>query len=85
MTPMEAPHQQIEDELFDVIAGLGPDRSDIRRDATFADLEIDSLDLVEISQIVESRWHIRFEPQDFADVRTVGEAVDLVVSRVGGR
>lgn len=82
MSSAEATAQSIEDALFDAIAEIGPDRSDIRRDATLEDLDIDSLDLVEIAQIVQETWGVELDPQDFADVKTVGDAVDLIVARV---
>ena len=60
----------------------GPERSAIKRQSTFDELNIDSLDLVEIAQIVEERWGIELDPQDFANFTTVGEALDLVLARM---
>jgi len=74
--------QEIETTLFDAIANLGPDRSDVKREATLEELDLDSLDLVEIAQLVQESWGVDFDPQDFADVRTVGDALDLVAARV---
>jgi len=74
--------QSIEDRLFDAIAEIGPDRSEIRREATLEDLDVDSLDLVEIAQLVQETWGVELDPQDFADVKTVGDAVDVIVGRV---
>jgi acyl carrier protein len=82
MPPAETTPQSIEDTLFDAIAEIGPDRADIRRDATLEDLDLDSLDLVEIAQVVQEAWGVEFDPQDFVDVKTVGDALDLVVARV---
>jgi len=74
--------QEVEAILFDTIAELGPDRADVKREATFEELDVDSLDLVEVAQVVEEKWGIEFDPQDFANVKTVGEALDLVLSRM---
>ena len=74
--------QSIEETLFDAIANLGPDRSDVKREATLEELDLDSLDLVEIAQLVQETWGVDFDPQDFSDVRTVGDALDLVAARV---
>lgn len=74
--------QSIEGKLFDAIANLGPDRSDVKREATLEELDLDSLDLVEIAQLVQETWGVDFDPQDFTDVRTVGDALDLVAARV---
>ncbi len=82
MSSTETTPQSIEDTLFDAIAEIGPDRADIRREATLEDLDIDSLDLVEIAQLVQETWGVELDPQDFADVKTVGDALDLIVARV---
>jgi acyl carrier protein len=74
--------QVVEEGIFDAVAQLGPSRSEIRREATFEELDLDSLDLVEIAQVVQERWGLEFEPQDFSGVKTVGEAVDLVCARM---
>ena len=72
----------VEDVLFEAMAELGPDRSQIKREATFEDLDLDSLDLVEVAQVVEEKWGVEFDPQDFANVTTVGEALDLVLAKM---
>jgi acyl carrier protein len=71
----------IESTLFDEIARLGPDREAISRGATFEELDIDSLDLVELVQVVEQRWGVVLEAEDFAELSTVGEAIELIASR----
>jgi acyl carrier protein len=85
MTSLETLPQTVELTLTNEIERLGVDRSDISREATFAELDLDSLDLVEIVQMVESTWGVGLDPQDFAGVKSVGEAIDLVSSRVSGR
>jgi len=82
MSSTEVNQQGVEDVLFDAIAEMGPDRSAVTREAAFEELDVDSLDLVEITQVVEERWGIEFNPQDFSNVKTVGEAVDLVLARM---
>ena len=85
MTSLDSLPQTVELTIVEEIERLGVERSDISRDATLAELDLDSLDLVEIGQMVESKWCVRFDPQDFAGVETVGEASDLVYRRVLGR
>jgi acyl carrier protein len=82
MATTETTTKAVEDALFDAIAHLGPARSQITRESTFESLDLDSLDLVEIAQVVEEKWGVEFDPQDFSDVNTVGEAIDLVAARV---
>ena len=66
------------DELAELV-GLEPE--EIKSDATLEDLDIDSLDLVELAQIIEERYEVRLERDDFKDVDTVGGALDAIVKR----
>jgi acyl carrier protein len=74
-------HQLIVDELSE-LADLKPE--EIKPEATFEDLDIDSLDLVELAQIIEERYDVRLERDDFKDITTVGAAIDVIVSRCVG-
>jgi acyl carrier protein len=78
----DASPQAVEEILFETMAELGPAREDIKREATFEQLDLDSLDLVEVAQVVEEKWGVEFDPQDFANVKTVGEALDLVLAKM---
>lgn len=82
MSTQETTPQSIEETLFDAIAEIGPDRSDVTRDATLEDLDVDSLDLVEIAQLVQEKWGVELDPQEFAGVKTVGDALDVIAARV---
>jgi acyl carrier protein len=82
MATTQTSRETVEEVIFDTLAELGPAREDITIDATFEALDIDSLDLVEVAQVVEEKWGIEFDPQDFANIKTVGEAVGLVMARM---
>jgi acyl carrier protein len=58
------------------ITGLEADS--LTPDATLQDLDIDSLDMVEFKQVVEDRYDVLLQRDDFADVVTVGHALDVV-------
>jgi acyl carrier protein len=79
--PETATIDTIADGLMDALATMGPKRDQITREATFEQLDIDSLDLVELLQIAEERYGVQLDPDDAKDVNTVGEAIDLVASR----
>ena len=79
--PATATHDQIEQTLTEELAKLGPEPEEISRDATFESLDVDSLDLVELGQVVEDRYGVKLEGDDLKDLRTVGDAIDLVASR----
>ena len=73
--------EQVETTVVDAIADFGPAKEDVVRDATFEDLDVDSLDLAELSQIIEEEFGVALKGEDVARIKTVGDAVDLVVSR----
>lgn len=56
-----------------------PDR--VVESAAFAeDLEADSLDLVELVMQLEDALDLSIEEDDLADVRTVGDALDVIMA-----
>ena len=73
--------ETVETTIFDAIAKLGPEAEDVTRDATFESLDIDSLDLVEVAQVVEEEFGVVLKGEDMEKLNTVGDAIDLVVSR----
>lgn len=75
--------QQVEARVFETLASFGPDESQINREATFEELDIDSLDLVELAQVVEDDYGVVLKGEDMKELKTVGDAIDLIVARAG--
>jgi acyl carrier protein len=73
--------EQVEARVVDALASFGPDKSQITRSSTFEELDIDSLDLVELAQIVEDEYGVVLKGEDMKGLQTVGDAVDLISSR----
>ena len=48
---------------------------------TWSELDVDSLDLAELSQIVEDEYSVKFNSSDVEQLKTVGDAIDLIVAR----
>ena len=72
---------QVQTRVVETLASFGPDADQITRESTFEELDIDSLDLVELAQIVEDEYGVELKGDDVKDVKTVGEVIDLVVSK----
>ena len=72
---------QVEARVIETLASFGPDADQIARESTFEELDIDSLDLVELAQIVEDEYGVVLKGEDMKELRSVGDAVDLIVSR----
>jgi acyl carrier protein len=73
--------ESVEKTVRDALPQFGVDESQITRDATFEDLDVDSLDLAELSQIIEDEYGVQLKGEDVGKIKTVGDAIDLVVSR----
>jgi acyl carrier protein len=73
--------EQVEARVIDALASFGPDKSQISRSSTFEELDIDSLDLVELAQIVEDEYGVVLKGEDMKGLQTVGDAIDLISSR----
>jgi acyl carrier protein len=73
--------EEVETVVVDSLESFGADRDQITREATLEELDIDSLDLAELSQIVEERFEIQLKGSDVAEVKTVGDAITLIAGR----
>ena len=73
----------VEKTIFDGLVELGTERDALSREATLEDLDVDSLDLVELAQIVEDEYGVELKGDDVKDVKTVGDVIDLVVAKAG--
>src|SRR5215210_2246801 len=78
-----ATREEIEGRVFTALEEFGAEPDQINPDATFESMDIDSLDLVELAQIVEDEYGVQLKGEDMEDVKTVRQAVDLVMSKLG--
>src|ERR671927_114762 len=71
-----ATREQIEARVFEALEGFGAEPGQISADAEFEALDIDSLDLVELAQIVEDEYGVpsEFEPKEHLSVKEVRRA-----------
>ncbi|HKF80798.1 MAG TPA: acyl carrier protein [Thermoleophilaceae bacterium] len=74
--------EQVEERIREALIEFGAEPDQISRDAEFEQLDVDSLDLVELAQISEDEWGVQVKGEDMEGIRTVGQAVDLVAERM---
>lgn len=74
--------EDVERVIFEGIEEIGAE-GEVTRDATFESLDLDSLDLVELAQIVEDEFGVELDGDSVKDVKTAGDVIDLVVARAG--
>jgi acyl carrier protein len=75
--------ETVEKTITEALPQFGVEPSEISRDATLEDLDIDSLDLTELSQIIEDEYDVRLKGEDARNIKTVGDVIDTVVTRAG--
>jgi acyl carrier protein len=74
---------QVEETVYKSLEQFGADPTQIKREATFEELDVDSLDLAELSQIVEDEYGVKFNSSDVENLKTVGDAIDFIVAKSG--
>jgi acyl carrier protein len=72
---------QVESTVYKALETFGADPTSIKREATFEELDVDSLDLAELSQIVEDEYGVKFNSSDVENLKTVGDAIDFIVAK----
>ena len=73
--------EDIQTRLTAALIEFGADEATISRDAEFEALNVDSLDLVEMAQIVEEEWGVEIKTEDMKGLTTFGQAIDFVAAR----
>jgi acyl carrier protein len=77
-----ATKEQVEARVIEAIESFGPE-GEVTRESTFEELDVDSLDLVELAQIADEEYGVELKSEDMKDLKTVGDAIDLIVARSG--
>jgi acyl carrier protein len=73
----------VQTTVVEALESFGAEPDEIVREAKLKDLDVDSLDLAELSQIVEDRYGVELTGADVERIKTVGDAIDAVVERAG--
>lgn len=79
---MSATQEDVQELVYGAIESFGTSREIIDRDSTLESLDVDSLDLVELGQLVEEKYNLRLTSDDLSEVQTVGQAVDLILEKL---
>ncbi len=72
---------RIEEVVYSALEEFGAEKADIKRDAGFEALDVDSLDLAELAQIVEDEFGVAIKSGDVEQLKTVGDVIDLIAAR----
>jgi acyl carrier protein len=82
-----ATQQVSREEIKDLVKGLLVDEFDIEPElivdsATMEELDLDSLDMVEIGQAVEQKYGVRIKASDAEDVTDLGGVLDMIHAKI---
>ena len=73
--------QTIEKVVFDALESFGAEPANITREAGFEELDVDSLDLAELAQIVEEEFGVSIKSGDVEQLKNVGDVLDMIAAR----
>lgn len=80
--PAEHTMEEIETRVADALASFGVDRDGLGRHVTLEALDVDSLDVVEVCEILREEMGINVEARDFSEVKTYGDILDVIADRL---
>ncbi|MCW2959438.1 MAG: phosphopantetheine-binding protein [Solirubrobacterales bacterium] len=73
--------EAVQKTVTDALVSFGAEESEIAMDTELTTLDIDSLDLAEMSQIVDDEYGVSLKSTDVTKIKTVGDIIELVVSK----
>jgi acyl carrier protein len=75
--------EAIQARVFEALEEFGAEPDAIALGASFEALDVDSLDMVELTQIVKEDFGVELVQADLPELKTVGDAVALITERAG--
>jgi acyl carrier protein len=81
--PQTITRTEIQARVFSALEEFGADPDALAPDATFEALDVDSLDLVELGQIVQDEYDVELKGEDMPKLKTVDDAVSMIAERAG--
>jgi acyl carrier protein len=76
-----ATKDQVTERVISALVEFGEEPENIKPESRFEDLDIDSLDLVELAQVVEDEYGVEVSDADMDGIATVRDVVELVAAR----
>ncbi|MCW2998130.1 MAG: phosphopantetheine-binding protein [Solirubrobacterales bacterium] len=73
--------EAVQKTVTDALVSFGAEESEIALDTELTALDIDSLDLAEMSQIVDDEYGVSLKSSDVTTIKTVGDIIELIVSK----
>jgi acyl carrier protein len=76
-----ATKDQVQERVISALVEFGEEPENVKPDSRFEELDIDSLDLVELGQVIEDEYGIEITDKDMDAIATVQDVVEFVTAR----
>lgn len=76
--------EELRARVTDSLVSFGAEREMIAEDTTLEALDIDSLDVAELTEMLREECDVEIDVKDFAECVTVGDAFAVIAERAGG-
>jgi len=73
--------EAVEAVVFEALKGFGVEPDLLTRDAEIVALDIDSLDLAELAQVLDDELGVEIKGDDVKGITIVGDLIDRVVAK----
>jgi acyl carrier protein len=78
-----ATKDKVTERVIAALVEFGEEPENVKPDSRFEELDIDSLDLVELGQVVEDEYGVEITDADMDRIATVQDVVELIAERQG--
>ncbi len=78
-----ATKDKVTERVIAALVEFGEEPENVKPDSRFDQLEVDSLDLVELAQLLEDEYGVEVTDADMDKIETVQDVVDFVTERQG--
>lgn len=73
--------EAVESVIFEALKGFGVEEELLTRDAEITALDIDSLDLAELAQVLDDELGVEIKGDDVKGITLVSDLIDRVVAK----
>ena len=73
--------ETVEQAVYTALESFGADPGEFSSATTFEALDIDSLDLAELAQIIDEKFGVQLKGEDMKRIRTIGDAIEAIVAK----
>jgi acyl carrier protein len=73
--------EAVEKTVIEALISFGAEPDEVTPETELTTLDIDSLDLAELSQIVDDEYGVTMKSSDVSKIKTVGDIVAVIVAK----